>query len=130
MNSRPLPPPRSGPLRHGDRRLAARRELLLPAIRVSASERKQVDGEAESLGLALAAYLRRIILGRRLPRAVPAVNREAWGRLGAVAADLNVLAAACRDGQLPIEILPTLDGLRHEIGALRAALLGDDPAHR
>jgi hypothetical protein len=130
MSQHPVPPPRTLPVRHGDRRLAARRELLLPAIRVSVGERKQIDGEAERMGLALAAYMRRLILGRRLPRAVPPVNREQWAKLGTLAADLNVLAAAAREGQSGTDVLALLAALRAEIASLRDALLGHDPVDR
>jgi hypothetical protein len=118
------------PIRHGDRRQAVRRDLLLPAVRVSAGEHRQIDGEAASLGLALTAYVRRLILGRRLPRPVPAVNRELWARLGPLGADLNGLAAAMRDGRAAADPLPLLEALRQEIATLRAALVGDDSPDR
>jgi hypothetical protein len=130
MSSTPAPKPNRAPLRHGDRSVGPPREIYLPAIRVSPSERHQIDGEAESFGLALSAYMRRIIVGRRLPRAVPAVNREQWARLGALAADLNRLSAASREGNLSVDVLPLLEELKREISALRASLLGDDPAPR
>jgi hypothetical protein len=130
MSPRPVPPSRPLPIRHGDRSLPGRREVLLPAIRVSAGERRQIDGEAESMGLELTAYMRRLVLGRRLPRAVPAVNRELWAQLGILAADLNTLAAAAREGKSGTDSLPLLTSLHAEIVTLRTQLLGHDPADR
>ncbi len=104
----------------------ARRGNLLPAVRVTAEELAQVRTQAETLGISIGELIRRAVLGRRA-KGVPAVNREAWGRLGPLAANLNQYVKAIHQGQAAGAPLEVLEQLRTELAALREGLLGRDP---
>jgi hypothetical protein len=69
-----------------------RRRVALPAVRMTEAELAAAAAVAVSCGLSLSELVRRRLAGRRLPRAVPAVNRDAWSRLGPLAANLNQYA--------------------------------------
>jgi hypothetical protein len=93
---------------------------------MTGGELAPIVAAAASCGLTLSELVRRRVLGRRLPRAVPPVNREAWSRLGPLAANLNQYVRAIHQGQAAGAPLGLLEALRHEIAALRLALV-DDP---
>ena len=103
-----------------------RRTAALPPVRLTAAELAAIAAEAESCGLTLSDLVRRRLLGRRLPRAVPWLNREAWSRLGPLAANLNQYVRAIHQGQAAGAPLALLEALRNEVRALRGALI-DDP---
>jgi hypothetical protein len=103
-----------------------RRGAALPRVRVTAQELADVRGQAEALGLPIGELVRRAVLGRRVG-GVPAINREAWGRLGPLAANLNQYVKAIHQGQAAGAPLELLEQLRVEVLALREALLGRDP---
>jgi len=104
----------------------ARRGAALPRVRVTADELATVRGQAEALGLPIGELVRRAVLGRQVG-GVPAINREAWGRLGPLAANLNQYVKAIHQGQAAGAPLELLEQLRAEVVALREALLGRDP---
>jgi hypothetical protein len=112
----------------GRPRLAAsrRRGAALPPVRMTAGELAAIAAAAASCGLTLSELVRRRLLGRRLPRPVPRVNREAWSRLGPLAANLNQYVRAIHQGQAAGAPLALLEDLRRELAALRLALV-DDP---
>lgn len=105
----------------------SRRSVVLQA-RVTPEEQAQVRAQAEALGVPAGELVRRAVLGRRL-QGVPAINREAWGRLGPLAANLNQWVKAINSGHAAGGPLELLEQLRAEVAALREALLGrGDPA--
>jgi hypothetical protein len=79
--------------------------------------------EARRYGITLADLVRKRTLGRRLPRAVPRLDREAWSRLGPLAASLNQYVRAIQQGQAAGAPLALLEELRSEVQALRGALI-------
>lgn len=122
---------RSGPRWKGGRPSlppARRRGAALPPVRLTSDELVAIAGEAESCGITVSELVRRRLLGRRLPRAVPRINREAWARLGPLAANLNQYVRAIHQGQAVGAPLPLLEELRREVAALRQALVDDSEA--
>ena len=121
----PTAPPRRPRWRGGRPQLTpeTRRGAFLPHVRVTSEELAQVRAEAEALGVPVVELIRRAVLGRRFS-AVPAINREAWGRLGPLAANLNQYVKAINAGQATGAPLKLLELLRAEVAALREALLG------
>jgi hypothetical protein len=120
---------RDRPRRQGGRRRQVRsssRCATLPAVRLAAEELAAVRVEAWACGITVSDLVRRRLLGRRLPRAVPAINRDAWSRLGPLAANLNQYVRAIHQGQAAGAPLPLLEALRCELRALRRSLV-DDP---
>jgi hypothetical protein len=123
-------PPSSSPRWHGGRpRLSPneRRAAFLPHVRVTPAELERVRSQAEELRLSVGELIRRMVLRRQVWRAVPAINREVWGRLGPLAANLNQYVRAINQGQAAGAPLALLEDLRRELVALREALLGRDP---
>src|SRR5258708_130804 len=114
--------------KRGRPRLSAsgRRGAAVPPVRMTAGELAASVAAAASCGLTLSELVRRRLLGRRLPRPVPRVNREAWSRLGPLAANLNQYVRAIHQGQAAGAPLTLLEDLRREVAALRLALV-DDP---
>jgi hypothetical protein len=115
-----------GPLRRraGRPRLAADRlrSAALPPVRLTEAELGQVEELANTHGLCVSELVRRIVLGRRLPQAVPRVNLEVWARLGPLAGNLNQYMKAINQGRaggvplaLLLEIRQLLDDLRDEL---------------
>ncbi len=104
---------------------SSRRGSSLPAVRLTEGELAAVQADARSCGITVSDLVRRRLLGRRVPRAVPAVNRDAWARLGPMAANLNQYVRAIHQGQAAGAPLAVLEALRREVAALRRALLDD-----
>jgi hypothetical protein len=113
--------------RGGRPRLAtdARRGVAL-RVRVTPTEHQRVRAQAYDLGVTVGELIRRLVLNRRVS-AIPSINREEWGRLGHLAANLNQYVKAIHQGQAAGAPLVLLEQLRTEVAALRQALLGDDP---
>jgi hypothetical protein len=86
-----------------------------------------VEAQAQAVDLSLAEWIRRALLGRRMPAAVPIVNREVWARLGPLAANLNQAVKAINLGKVDPLPLDLLEQLRREVQALREELRGRDP---
>jgi hypothetical protein len=116
----------TGPLRRraGRPRLAAERlrSAALPPVRLTRAELGQVEELANTHGLSVSELVRRIVLGRRLPQAVPRVNLEVWAKLGPLAGNLNQYMKAINQGRaggvpldLLLEIRQLLDHLRDEL---------------
>jgi hypothetical protein len=75
--------------------------------------------------MSVSSFVRRVVVGRRLPRPVPAINREAWARLGALGASFNQYVKAIQQGRAPAAHLGLLEELRQELASLRHALVGE-----
>jgi hypothetical protein len=60
------------------------------------------------------------------PRVVPELNRAAWVDLARSASNLNQLTHALNGGSLPSssDLASVLDDLRHDLDALRLAMIG------
>jgi hypothetical protein len=120
---------RSRPRWKGGRPVLAsgvRRSASLPPVRLTADELAAVVAQATGSGLTTSELVRRRLFGRRLPRPVPQLNRQAWSWLGPLAANLNQYVRAIHQGQAAGAPLVLLEELRSEVGALRRALI-DDP---
>lgn len=86
------------------------------SVRVSADELARLD--AERCRQPRGAYLRACWLRLPAPLIVPDVNRLAWQALARSASNLNQLAAAYNQGDMP-----ELQAIRQELAAFRSALL-------
>jgi mobilization protein NikA len=105
----------------------ALRGKTLPPVRVTASELAEVQSRAARLGVAPSEFIRRTVLGRRMPsHSVPPINREAWAKLGPLAANLNQYVKAIHQGQAAGAPLELLEQLRLAVVALRKEILGND----
>lgn len=87
------------------------------SVRVSAEELARLD--AERGHRPRGAYLRACWLRLPAQPIVPEVNRLAWQALARSASNLNQLAAAYHQGDMP-----DLAAIRRELAAFRASLLG------
>jgi hypothetical protein len=101
-----------------------RRSVALPRVRVTPSELEAVRTRAAQLGLPVAELIRGAVLDRHARPAVPQVNREAWGRLGPLAANLNQWVKAIHEGRASGAPRRLLEELRAAVSDLRRALLG------
>jgi hypothetical protein len=93
------------------------------------AEKSQVQAKADAAHLALAAFVRRAVLGQRVV-AVPTGNAQKWAELARTTAALSNLAKhanaeAKRGNPVCIDVPPeVLAALRAEVEALRRTLLG------
>jgi hypothetical protein len=117
--------------RAGRPRLAADqlRSAALPSIRVTQTELAHIEALAEIHNLRVSDLVRRLVLGRRLPRPVPRINLEAWAKLGPLAGNLNQHIKAIHQGRAAGVPLPLLHELRQLLDRLRAALRGEETDH-
>lgn len=93
-------------------------------VRVNATELDALQRKADSLGLPLAQWLRKVALSRFVPRPlVPEVNREAYAELAKLAGNLNQLARAAHEGRAVVPF-PLLKATHDALNALRLELLG------
>ena len=127
-SSRPASPVPQPP-RHRSRErvpLEAQRKSALPPVRVTPAEHDEVRAKAKAMGVPMGELIRRAVLGARV-QGVPAVNREIWGRMGPLLANLNIFAREVRRGRatgVPVEMI---EQLRSDVDDLREYLLGRDP---
>jgi hypothetical protein len=103
-----------------------RRSVLL-RCRVTPTEGVHVHALAEDAGLSISELLRRLALGRRIPRAIPRVNLEVWARLGPLAANFDQYLKAVRQGQAAGAPVALLLEIRDLVDALREELRRRDP---
>jgi hypothetical protein len=113
--------PRSGPERSSAR---------IAPISVTPTELARVKALAEKLSIPCAELVRRALLGIRLPTAIPTLNRDAWVKLGPLAAALLRCEQAIDQGQAAPALLELIEQLRREVAALREELLGHDADHK
>lgn len=93
------------------------------SVYLTAEEATALRQKAAASGLHPGAYLRSAGL-TRLPRTIPAINREAWLSLAKVAGNLNQYQSLLNEGRTtghPPEIIAEL---RAQVQALRCSLLG------
>lgn len=69
-------------------------------VSVNLEEEETIDARAGRYHLTSAAYLRRLGMGHRLPRPIPAINYEDHQSLAAMAGDLSVLSEGAKAGQV------------------------------
>ena len=100
---------------------AAERRLHPVQARFSAAELEHLDEARKSVGLRRGAYLRAVAC-ERLPRPIPAINREAWAALARAAGNLNQIARHLNAG----DVLG-LPEVRAQLDALRLTLIGAQP---
>lgn len=95
------------------------------SVRMTPAEHADLVAEATSAGHGnrLGRYVYERHSGR-LPIRIPAVNQEAWGRLGRVAGGLTTMARAAVILQLPVLDRALLAEVRDELRAVRLALIG------
>lgn len=98
-------------------------------LRLNADEYARIKATASTLGLAPAAYLRRVGLGvvPTPPPVVPAVNLEKWAELGRALSNVNQIVRELHRGNVPVvgpDVLPLLRTIRDELHATREALRG------
>jgi hypothetical protein len=120
----------------GVSRRAGRSRLATKCLSVHLTETElaQVRALAEERRLSLAELVRRVVLGRGLPRPMPRINLEAWAKLGPLAGSLNQYVKAIDQGRagdapraLLLEIRQLLDLLRD--GLLKGAPEDDRDDH-
>lgn len=70
------------------------------SVRLSPEELAWLDRARKRAGMWRGEYLRHAAMGRPMPRAIPAVNREAWMGLGRLAADFHRLVSARQAGEV------------------------------
>ncbi len=81
--------------------------------------------KAERMGMTPAQWLREAALSRRLPLPpVPAINREEYGSLARLSANLNQLTKMANEGRSVVIASELLQKLIDETKRLRLALLG------
>lgn len=96
---------------------------LTPAERAALAEEAEAAGQGDRLG----RHLYDRAMRRPAPR-IPAVNLEAWGRLGKVAGGLTTMAKAAAAGHLDTIDRLLIEEVRDELRAVRLALIGADAA--
>jgi hypothetical protein len=104
---------------------AAERRRRTISVRLSDAEHAALRKESAEFGRGneIGRYLYEKWAGRVPPR-IPAINREAWSRLGNVAGALTTIAKEAASRQLPALDRILLDELRGDLRAVRMALLG------
>ena len=94
-------------------------------VRVSPHELAVLQSKAAFMGLTPAQWLRAAAIARRLPPApVPAINREQYGELARLSANLNQLAWHANRGEAVSVDVDLLRRLGTEVRHLRLALIG------
>lgn len=105
---------------------AAVRKITI-GVRVNTAEREALTRKAKHMGMSPCQWLRTAALERKLPPTpVPEANREAYGELTRLAANINQLARAANEGRAVVSPSLLL-GVRKEIILLQQALLGEAP---
>ena len=93
-------------------------------VRLTPAEHAHLSAEASDHGDGrLGRYLYERALKRPSPR-IPAVNQEAWSRLGKVAGGLTTMAKAAAAMRLDAVDRLLIEEVRDELRALRLALIG------
>lgn len=92
-------------------------------VRLTSSEHAALSAEAANHGGRLGRYLYERALRRPSPR-IPAINQEAWSRLGKVAGGLTTMAMAAAAMQLNAVDRLLIEEVRDELRGVRMALLG------
>jgi len=94
-------------------------------VRVSAEEYALLRTKAQHMGMVSAQWLRAAALSRRLPSPpVAPVNREQYGKLATLSANLNQLTRLANEGRTLTVSQSLLQALTAEVRRLRLGLLG------
>lgn len=88
------------------------------ACRLTEAEAEQLD-QGRPAGMSRGEWLRTRALARRLPAAIPEINREAWRVLSKTSGNLSTVATAMRGGEYR-----GIEEIRAAVAALRKALIG------
>ena len=118
----PPPSPRPRAKRGRKPKSAPEKRQHLVACRLTDAEQAQLERGRGALprgALPRGEWLRTLALARRLPRAIPEINLEAYGALARAASNLNQLSRRANAADR-LEIA----GLAATLAAFRAALLG------
>lgn len=84
-----------------------------------------IDAELDRLdagrpdGISRGEWLRTLALKRKLPQAIPEINRDAWRDLGRSLGNLSTVATAMRGGEYAL-----LENVEATVKELRLALIG------
>jgi len=97
------------------------------SVRLTDAEHAALVAEAATVGRAneIGRYLYEKT-SNQIPRRIPAINREAWSRLGKVAGGLATIAKAASILNLPVLDRVLLEELRDELRGVRLALIGSN----
>ena len=100
------------------------RRMHTVGVRLNSSELDALKRKADSLGLPLGQWLRKIALNRFVPRPlVPEINQEAYAELAHLDSNLNHLAKASHTGKTIVS-LSLLHQANNKLHSLRLELLG------
>lgn len=101
------------------------------SVRLSSSERADLFERAEVAGKSdrLGRFLYERAISRRIPNRIPALNAEAWSRLGNVAGALTTMAKAAAAMNLDTVDRFLIEQVRAELRAVRFALIGLKSEH-
>lgn len=94
-------------------------------FRISEADFETVSKKAEQSDLTISEFFRRSALGKRVPRGVPALNREAWLKLANLGNLVNQIAMKIHFGEvetLSEEMERVLIETREQIRVLRSEL--------
>jgi mobilization protein NikA len=94
-------------------------------LKLSPDEDAQLRELAEQLRLPFRTFLRSVVLGKKLPPPIPAVNQQLARELARVGGNLNQFLHAVHTGK--VEAIPYVDllGLRDLLAEVRRQLRGD-----
>lgn len=100
-------------------------------LRLSPSERLELENKAAGAGLKLSQYLRQTGLRRKMRPRVPEINRETYLELGRIGNNLNQLTKVCHialkqgtDCNIDINLLRSLGD---KLDQVRLSVIGINP---
>jgi len=103
---------------------ALRRRVI--CVKLTVEEFERVCRRAARHKLKRAVFVRRVALGKTLPRAVPEVNRETYYQLARMAGCLNVWTRKVRAGERPEEEGPEIEAIRELLRQVKREVVGSD----
>lgn len=101
------------------------------SLRLSASERLELENKAAEVGLKLSEYLRQTGLRKKIRAKVPEINREMYLELGRIGNNLNQLTknshiALQQGNEFNIDI-QVLQSLTDKLDEVRLSVIGINP---
>ena len=101
------------------------------SLRLSASERLELENKAAEVGLKLSEYLRQTGLRKKIRAKVPEINREMYLELGRIGNNLNQITKNChialqqgKEFNIDINLLQSLTDKLDEV---RLSVIGINP---
>ena len=91
--------------------------------RLNDEEMNLLDNLRKGTALSRSAYMRMAALGTP-PRIIQPVNREQWIALSRMGSNLNQLAVAVNSGNLPRDVLSSVEEAKKLLRDVRAQLIG------